>query len=394
MRTPFPLCHRQAAYQDLPLALITAISGKYSVSQLVTEMFETFGFEETTARQVSVLFALVVGLIFGALAQCTGFCFRRALVGQDRREAAGVWMLALATAVIATQAAVAQGWIDFADHRLMAADLPVLAIVAGGLMFGAGMILTRGCASRLLVLGGSGNLRALLVIVVFSITAHATLKGVLAPLRTTLGAVTLPLAEYASLAALPGGSWLWSVLIAAAALVVALRSGNGLPTLLAAALIGLLVPIAWVGTGFILYDEFDPIAMESLSFTAPAADTLFFIVASSSIPAGFGPGLVGGVLLGALFAALLSGRFQWQSFESPRQTGRYMTGAGLMGIGGVLAGGCTVGAGLAGIPTLSVAALLALASIALGGLVTNAWLSAGASESGAQPAKPTRRPAA
>lgn len=164
--------------------------------------------------------------------------------------------------------------------------------------------------------------------------------------------------------------------------------------LFAAVLIGLLVPIAWVGTGFILYDEFDPIAMESLSFTAPAADTLFFIVASSSIPAGFGPGLVGGVLMGALLAALLSGRFQWQSFEGPRQTGRYMTGAGLMGIGGVLAGGCTVGAGLAGIPTLSVAALLALASIALGGLAMNAWLSAGASESGAQPAKPTQRPAA
>ena len=32
---------------------------------------------------------------------------------------------------------------------------------------------------------GGGNLRALLVISVFAITAHATLKGVLAPLRTS-----------------------------------------------------------------------------------------------------------------------------------------------------------------------------------------------------------------
>ncbi|MBQ4825304.1 YeeE/YedE family protein [Leisingera sp. HS039] len=356
-------------------------------------MFETFGFEDTTAREVSVLFALAIGVLFGALAQLTRFCFRRALAGDDRRRAAGVWAMALAVAVLGTQAAVAQGWISFADHRLLTGDLPLLAIAAGGLMFGGGMILTRGCASRLVVLAGSGNLRALLVIAVFAVTAHATLKGVLAPLRTALGSVTLPLGEQVSLAALPGGALLWSALIAAAALAVALRSGNRLLTLGGGALIGLLVPLAWVGTGFVLFDEFDPIAMESLSFTSPAADTLFFVIASSSIPAGFGPGLIGGVLLGALAASLLSGSFQWQSFESPRQTGRYLTGAVLMGTGGVLAGGCTVGAGLAGIPTLSIAAVLALAFIALGGIGMNALLNAASSESAGSPATPARQPA-
>ncbi|WP_435661016.1 YeeE/YedE family protein [Leisingera caerulea] len=356
-------------------------------------MFETFGFEETTAREVSVLFALGIGVLFGVLAQLTRFCFRRALVGEDRRQAAGVWAMALAVAVAGTQAAVSQGWISFSDHRLMAQDLPLLAIAAGGLMFGAGMILTRGCASRLLVLAGSGNLRAFMVIAVFAITAHATLKGVLAPVRTTLGAITLPAGEQISLAALPGGALLWSGLIVAAALFTALRSGNRSLTLAGAAALGLLVPMAWTGTGYVLFDEFDPIAMESLSFTAPAADTLFFAIASSSIPAGFGSGLIGGVLLGALAVSLLSGGFQWQSFESPRQTGRYLTGAMLMGVGGVLAGGCTVGAGLAGIPTLSVAALVALAFIALGGLGMNAALSAASSGSAAHPATPARQPA-
>ncbi|WP_264213056.1 YeeE/YedE family protein [Leisingera thetidis] len=356
-------------------------------------MFETFGFEETSARDVSVLFALGVGILFGALAQLTRFCFRRALVGDDRRQAAGIWAIALAVAVAGTQAAVAQGWISFADHRLMAGDLPLLAIAAGGLMFGAGMILTRGCASRLVVLAGSGNLRALLVIAVFAVVAHATLKGVLAPLRTALGSVTLPLADHASLATLPGGPLLWSAVIAAAALLIALRSGNRMPALAGGALIGLLVPVAWVGTGYVLFDEFDPIAMESLSFTSPAADSLFFVIASSSIPAGFGPGLIGGVLLGALAASLLSGRFQWQSFETPRQTGRYLTGAVLMGAGGVLAGGCTVGAGLAGIPALSLAALLALAFIALGGLGMNAALNAASSGSAGSPATPDQQPA-
>ncbi len=342
-------------------------------------MFESLGFETLTAPQAAVWFALAIGAVFGGLAQITRFCLRRAVVGEDRKQAAGVWLTALAVAVLGTQFAVAQGVISFADHRFMAADLPVLAIIAGGLMFGIGMVLTRGCISRLTVLTGAGNLRAALVLIVFAITAHAALKGLLAPVRTTLGSVTLPLES----AALPGNPLIWSALIAAAALIFALRSGNRLTTLALAALIGALVPLAWVGTGFVLYDDFDPIAMQSLSFTSPAADSIFYTVASTAVSANFGAGLLGGVIVGALIAALLSGGFQWQSFTSPRQTGRYMAGAVLMGLGGVLAGGCTVGAGLAGIPTLSLAAALALASIIAGGLVAQRALHPAAQTAGA-----------
>ncbi|MDG1169932.1 MAG: YeeE/YedE family protein [Sulfitobacter sp.] len=338
-------------------------------------MFETFAFETLTAPQASVYFALIIGALFGVLAQITRFCFRRAVVGEDRRAAAGVWLTALAVAVLGTQAAVTAGWISFDDHRFMVSDMPVLAIAVGGLLFGAGMVLTRGCVSRLTVLTGSGNLRAAFVLLVFAVVAHMTLKGVLAPLRTSLGAVTVPMGDYTTLAALPGGGWLWSGVIAIAALGFALRSGNRAGMLALAVLIGLLVPAAWVGTGFILYDDFDPIAMESLSFTSPAADTLFWSIASTSIAPGFGTGLLGGVLLGALAASLTFGGFQWQSFDSARQTGRYTLGAALMGVGGVLAGGCTLGAGLSGVPALSVAALLAIATIALGAKLAQALLS-------------------
>ena len=330
-------------------------------------MFESLGFESLTAPQAAVWFAIGLGIVFGALAQITRFCLRRALVGEDRRQAAGVWLTALAVAVLGTQAAVALGWIGFADHRFMAADLPVLAIVAGGLMFGVGMILTRGCISRLTVLSGSGNLRALMVLVIFAITAHAALKGVLAPVRTTLGSVTVGLES----AALPGHPLIWAGVIAALAFGFALRSGNRATTLGLAALIGALAPLGWVGTGFVLYDDFDPVAMQSLSFTAPAAESVFYTVASTAIPASFGTGLVGGVLIGALVAALLGGGFRWQSFETSAQTGRYFAGAVLMGLGGVLAGGCTVGAGLSGIPTLSIAAILAIGSIVAGGLLAD-----------------------
>ncbi|SEQ38408.1 YeeE/YedE family protein [Thalassovita taeanensis] len=352
-------------------------------------MFESFGFENLTAPQAAVYAALAIGLAFGVLAQITRFCFRRAIVGEDRRAAAGVWLTALAVAVLGTQAAVSYDLISFADHRFMVADLPILAIVVGGLLFGAGMVLTRGCVSRLTVLTGSGNLRAALVLVVFAVVAHATLKGVLAPVRTALGAVTVPLEN----AALPGSALIWAVVIAAAALAFALRSGNRPGMLVLAALLGALVPLAWVGTGFILLDDFDPVALESLSFTSPAADTLFWTIASSSIPANFGTGLMGGAFAGALLSALIRGQFAWQSFDNARQTGRYLAGAALMGVGGVLAGGCTVGAGLSGIPTLSIAAILAIVSIGLGGWATGRVLSASSGESAGSTPKQPRQPA-
>jgi uncharacterized protein len=355
-------------------------------------MFETFGFEETTAKQASVVLALILGAIFGFLAERTGFCFRRAVVGEDRRSAAGVWMMALAVAVIGTQWAVSAELITFDEHRFMASDFPVVAIVLGGVMFGIGMVLTRGCVSRLTVLGGTGNLRALLVLLVFAVVAHAMLKGVLAPLRVAVGSLTLDLGPNVSLATLPGGAWLYAGALAGAALITVLRSGNRPLVLLGAALIGALVPLGWVGTGYVLLDEFDPIALESLSFTSPAADSLFYTVASTSISPGFGVGLMGGVLTGAFVAALLFGSFRWQSFESPRQTGRYLAGAALTGMGGVLAGGCTVGAGLSGVPTLSVAAITALLSIALGGKLADHAIRS-ASGSGAPSTTPTQQPA-
>lgn len=351
-------------------------------------MYENLGIESLTAPQAVVVFALLIGVLFGVLAERTKFCLRRSLVGADRAAAAAVWVTALAAAVIGTQLAQGAGLVDFEGHRLFAGQIAWLAIGLGGLMFGVGMVLARGCASRLTVLMATGNLRALSVIVLFCIVAHATLKGVLAPVRLWLGSFT---ADLAGAEVLPGTPALWAILAAALAAGTVWRGRPGAAAALGAVCLGLLVPLAWVGTGYVFFDDFDPVPLEGLSFTAPHADSLFWLIASSAVPAGFGVGLIGGVLAGALVASLLARTFQWQSFRSPAESGRYIAGAVLMGMGGVLAGGCTVGAGLSGVAGLSTAALLALLSIIAGALLA-ARIEAAIRPSPADGEWPTTRP--
>lgn len=352
---------------------------------MLFEMFDT----EMSPLVISILFGGILGLVFGAAAYASRFCLRRGLVGNghERRSALGVWLTALMIAIVGTQAAVWFGYVEFSAHRFAASEIPVLAILAGGLLFGGGMVLTRGCVSRLTVLGAAGNLRALLVLLAFAVVAHATLKGVLASTRVSLGSVTFDAGDAALLSGLPGDAILWGGLLVALAGTFVLRSGARVQDLALAALIGALVPLGWIGTGFLLYDEFDPIALESLSFTAPWSDTLFWAIASTSIPAGFGTGLVGGVMVGAFVSAWMRGEAKLVSFSAPGETLRYLAGGSLMGFGGVLAGGCTVGAGLSGVGTLSLSAFLALAAIMAGGRATDRLLDRHASGSVAVPAE-------
>lgn len=338
-------------------------------------LFETFD-TEITPMAASVIFGALLGLVFGVAAQISRFCLRRGIVGggAERSSALGVWLTALLIAILGTQAAAWLGYVDLSQHRFATSEVPVLAILVGGLLFGAGMVLTRGCVSRLTVLGATGNLRALVVIATFAIVAHATLKGVLASARVSLGSVTVDVGDAALLSALPGGALIWGGLVAALIVAVVLRSGARSRDLVLAAMMGALVPLGWVGTGFLLYDEFDPIALESLSFTAPWSDTLFWAIASTSIPAGFGTGLVGGVIVGSFLSALVRSELNLVSFCAPNETLRYLAGGSLMGFGGVLAGGCTVGAGLSGVGALSFAAILGLVAIMAGGRITDRLL--------------------
>lgn len=332
-------------------------------------MFDSLGIETYSAPQISLILALVLGSVFGILAEQTKFCFRRSLIGPDRKQAAGLWAIALGVAIFGTQLAVYFDLISFADHRFMAANAPILAAVVGGLMFGCGMVLSRGCASRLTVLSGTGNMRALVTLVIFGLVANATMKGPLADLRVGLTSYTVDLGTFTGISS----RWVVAVLIITL-LAFGLTARNRPSAVIMAVAIGSLPAMAWVATGYVLYDDFDPITFESLAFTGPTADSVFWIVASTSLSAKFSLGLLAGVIAGAFVSAAGSKRLEWVGFDGPAQMGRYAAAAAFMGFGGVIAGGCTIGAGLSGIPTLSIAAIVTLLSIAAGVILTHAAL--------------------
>ena len=255
-------------------------------------MFETLGIENLNSSSASFYFGLVLGGLFGYSAEKIKFCFRRALINDDRSQALFAWLFALAIATLGTQAVIYKGWVSFENHRFYSSEIPYLAIATGGFLFGIGMIFTRGCISRMTVLAGTGNIRALFVILIFAVTAHSTMKGPLSYPRLMLSEPTLYLGEFAGLA---NNSILQTVsicIMAIISLLIITRARLNLRIYVFSFIIGNLAVLGWLGTGNILYGEFEPIELESLSFTRPATDTLFCSLASTSVSAKDGTSLI------------------------------------------------------------------------------------------------------
>ncbi len=75
--------------------------------------------------------------------------------------------------VLAVQLLVLTLVLDCGSARQIFARASRSGAIIGGLHFGTGVIMTRGCASRRLVSSANGNLRALLSGLIFAQTAQA-----------------------------------------------------------------------------------------------------------------------------------------------------------------------------------------------------------------------------
>lgn len=322
------------------------------------------------AASILIIGALGLGVLFGALAERSEFCLlsgiRQAMRG-ERADKLGAFLVAMLVALAGTQVLAASDLIKLTDTIFFPATASVAAVIIGGLLFGLGAVLTRGCAGRLTVLAATGNLRALLMIFVFAFASYATQRGFLAWPRLSLEAVAPSGFAAAGLSASLGDGAIYALaagaLIAVAAIVFAFRFSARVIT---GILIGAVVIGGWVVTGILAADEFSDAKLFSLSFTSPLGNGLQYLMTATGSKIDFGIAMIAGILAGSGASALIGGRAKWQGFENPQQMLRYITGALLMGFGGVLALGCSMGQGLAGVSTLSYLSLLAIASIAAG----------------------------
>ncbi|PTW63343.1 sulfur transporter [Breoghania corrubedonensis] len=325
---------------------------------------------------VLALGGLAVGLLFGAFAQQSRFCLRAAVVefvdGAPGPKLA-IWLLTFSAAVLGTQMLVLADQAQLSEARQIASPQSLSGAALGGLMFGAGMVLARGCASRLLVLSATGNLRALLSGLVFAVVAQASLRGILRPMREWLAAgfITNEIGGN-DLLVFTGASTEWAIGFAllwlVAGLLVASRVRVTTWQAVAACLAGLVVPFAWWFTASMAAQAFDPVQVEAVTFTGPSADTLMLVLSPPGGVLDFDVGLVPGVFLGSALAALMAREWRIVGFHDGPSMRRYLLGAALMGFGGMLAGGCAVGAGITGASVFAVTAWVALSAI---------WLSAG-----------------
>ncbi|MCK8464316.1 YeeE/YedE family protein [Aliiroseovarius sp. S1339] len=355
----------------------------------IVPLIDRIGEEPTAA-----LFGLITGIVFGVAAQRSRFCLRAATVEFARRmmdSSVAVWLLTFSTALVWVQGASLLGLMRPEDARMMAVTGSWSGAVIGGLLFGVGMVLARGCSGRLLVLAATGNLRSVVSGLIFAVVAQMSLHGWLSPTRDYLarlwmtdGGVNVNLLTAVGVPEWSGLAL--GALTAILAIYIAQRAGMGSKRLVFASGVGFSVALGWVLTYQLSLAAFEPVTVTSATFSGPSANTLMFFLIPDPVLE-FDVGLVPGVVIGAFAASWFAGDFEFQGFENEAIMRRSMFGAVLMGFGAMLAGGCAIGAGVTGGSIFVATAWLALLCMWIGAVVTDALVDQSKGRGAALPAQ-------
>ena len=334
---------------------------------------------------------LVIGILFGAVANKTNFCTMGAVsdwVNMGSKDRLRAWLLAIGVAILATQFMDARGIIDIGQAMYLTPNFGWLGHIVGGALFGIGMTLASGCGQRTLVRVGGGNLKSLVVMILLGLTAYMTMRGLLALVRVNAFEVTnINLADsgianqgigslIAGLAGLESAATVnlvVSVLLGLGLVVYAFAAKSfrgSFDNILAGITIGLIIPAGWYVTGVVGFDDFDPVRFESYTFVAPTGESLMYLLTFTGSTISFGVTAVFGVILGSFLYVILTGKFLLETFSDRGDMVRHIFGAIAMGFGGVLALGCTIGQGVTGMSTLALGSLLSLVSIVFGSALT------------------------
>jgi len=338
--------------------------------------------EEIPVKALVAGLGFLAGIVFGATAQKTHFCTMggisdMVMMGDTRRFRS--WMLAIAVALLGTQALWGLGYVDLSTAIYRTPNLGWFGAIAGGLMFGYGMVMGGGCGNKTLVRVGGGNLKSFIVFLIIALTAYMTLRGLFALGRVQMEATfntTLPASQgidaLLARATGLGEGTLRAVLavVLGGALIAWCFKDEGFrgspKDVIGGVIVGLMIPLGWFITGYVGRDEFEPTPVMSFTFIAPIGDTTQYLMTFTGASINFGIATVFGVIAGSFLMAKATGAFRLEGFAGVNDTVSNVFGAVLMGIGGVLALGCTIGQGISGISTLALSSFLALGSIIAG----------------------------
>lgn len=328
-------------------------------------------------NQWAAFAGLLGGAALGLSASIGRFCtlgaIEDALYANDYRRLR-MWSLALAVAITGVFSFQAMGLIDISPTMHFTLKWNPLASIVGGLMFGWGMAIAGNCGFGALSRMAGGDIRSFFTVVIMSISAYMALGGPTAALRNWAFPPELAEGPTQSIAHLIGG-WLNLPPLAPALAISALAaawafSGKRFrksPThIIWSIVVGLAILSGWWATSTIAAAGFDPVTIESHSYSAPLGETLLYVMTWTGSAMNFGTGSVIGVLLGAFVGAKIKNRFRWEACDDARELHRSVFGAFLMGTGGVVALGCSIGQGLTAMSALAYSAPVVMISIFIG----------------------------
>lgn len=348
--------------------------------------------------------AFLMSIVFGMVVRKTQFCPLGGVADYlDTGNTGRLWMYfwAIGTAILAVT------FLEFFNQISVDDTAPPyrmsffrwLAYIVGGMSFGIGMALCRGCGMRSIVNLGSGNLKAFIAICGMSLAAVLMLYtegffqtyflswvNPVTPDLATMGVNKQDLGTISS--SLVGGNTEYyrlglGILIGGALAFFAFRSADfrdRISNITGGFLIGILVVMGYVVTASSIgeaaieaADFMDTpqygMGIQSYTFIRPMGDLANVMMTPEWYLVTFGMVAFLGVGAGSLIWSAVARDFKFHWFNSPLEAIRYFVGGIMVGIGGILGMGCTLGQGIAGTSTLALGSFVDLFALLIGAYI-------------------------
>lgn len=310
------------------------------------------------------LSALGTGLIFGYAIQRGGFCLTRALSNAVLMRDGNIlraYVLALLVAMVGVQLIETLGLVDIPLRPLR-----WLSNIAGGLLFGVGMILSGGCSGSTWYRVGEGAIGAWVVLLGFAIGATTAGIGLLSPLRSLLQKPTITVGDGAAptLANIAGLSpWIVIVVLAVLGGVWLMRGPREpehgkWPWPVTGAAVGVIIALGWWTSAY--GDR--PVG---ITFAANTGHLLTYPMVGYPNRVTWSMLMALGVPVGAFIAAWSTNQFGWK-LPAASSLVKIFSGGLLMGTAALVAEGCNINQGLTNSATLALGSLLTFASMCAG----------------------------